>query len=238
MQTSFQHIMRLTPGQGPFDLLLKRFNAGKPLTPAQLNLLRRFYYRLGSEFNPVLKQYKLAINPPVMNNSNSRIELADQSRLPLSLRNLPYPLNIFPHTKLGKGIELKFAPNQFPKFKLELQDIHDLILYRGNQLLTGAPFYPGAVPHIEFFQWGNLFGVIKYHELLEEKSLKGNILIYFEDLANRNLQQCVNTYTQQLLNQLTARQNVLSVPTPTPQSSQNPLSHLLQPTSRLELRLY
>ena len=52
-----------------------------------------------------------------------------------------------------------FTKEDFETFKKVVCE--ELILTHGNQLLTGAPFYPGGIPYTLFFQWGNLFGVAK-----------------------------------------------------------------------------
>jgi hypothetical protein len=237
MMTSFQNVLLRFQRQNIFDRLLKQFYAGKPLTSNQLNLIRRFYYRLGPAFNPVLKYYEPIIKPPIVRNDALKFASLPESQIPLALRPLPQPLNSLPYNKLGHRIEYKLTPPQFDKFKQNLQDIHELIFIRGNQLLTGAPFYPGAIPHIDFFQWGNFFGVVKYQELLEEKALKGNILVYFEELANRNLQQCTKQYIQQLADQLIAKQNIITPPMPIPQLQPQPsyASPILHPVPRLIL---
>src|SRR5690606_35947581 len=90
----------------------------------------------------------------------------------------------------------QMSPSDFLSFRAMTTD--ELILYHGNQLLTGAPFFPGGVPQLIYFQWGNLFGVAKYVVIAEEKALKSNVLIYFEDRHERLLQDCVYQYNQKL----------------------------------------
>lgn len=90
----------------------------------------------------------------------------------------------------GQHIEFLITPEQLaPNF-------NHIIKHHGNHFLTGAPFMHGGVPYIMLFQWGNLFGVIKFIELDDEKALKANILIYFEDMADRTLEECVADYKQ------------------------------------------
>lgn len=89
-------------------------------------------------------------------------------------------------------LSFQLKPEEFLQFRAAT--IHELIFFHGNQFLTGAPFYLGGVPYTIYFQWGNLFGVAKYEILPEEKVLKGNALIYFEDRHDRLLETCVHDY--------------------------------------------
>lgn len=90
------------------------------------------------------------------------------------------------------SIVLSMSPQQFFDFKK--CSLEELVFYHGNQFLTGAPFFPGGIPPFIPFQWGNLFGVAKSSILSSEKSVKGNILIYFEDMRERELDRCVEDY--------------------------------------------
>src|SRR5690606_18114391 len=91
---------------------------------------------------------------------------------------------------------LHLSEKQFTKFKT--LNMQELIFWHGNQLLTGAPFFPGGIPPVLFFQWGNYFGVAKYVFVPEEKALKANVLVYFEDMQDRSLNQCVADYHKKL----------------------------------------
>lgn len=91
-------------------------------------------------------------------------------------------------------LSFQLKPEEYLQFRAAT--INELILYHGNQFLTGAPFYLGGIPYTIYFQWGNLFGVAKYEILPEEKALKGNALIYFEDRHDRLLEACVHEYEQ------------------------------------------
>ncbi len=105
--------------------------------------------------------------------------------------------------------------------------IQDLIFWHGNQYLTGAPFYPGGIPPVIYFQWGNFFGIVKCVILPYEKSLKANFLIYFEDMHDRDLDHCVQEYIRhhdesiKLQNELVSNKNRLD--------ETRPESHMLTP---------
>lgn len=128
----------------------------------------------------------------------------------------------------NKHVQIKITPQQFLDFKK--LNYNELILYHGNQFLTGAPFFPGGIPHIIFFQWGNLFGVAKYVMLAEERSLKSNVLIYFEDMLERLLDECVDDYKKHHADELKnipqpsnvqTQENTPSISTPTLSLSRN-----------------
>ena len=111
----------------------------------------------------------------------------------------------------GNGITLAISREEFAKMS---PGFNEMVYYYGNQILTGAPYIIGGLPHTDFFQWGNLYGVVKYHELVEEKSLKANLMIYFEDMGDRNLQECIKDY-QNRQNQLIAKVQQQKIITPT-----------------------
>lgn len=91
----------------------------------------------------------------------------------------------------GQYIEFLVTPEQLEQLA---PNFNHVIKHHGNHFLTGAPFIHGGVNYIILFQWGNLFGVIKFVELDDEKALKANILIYFEDMADRTFEECVMEY--------------------------------------------
>lgn len=131
----------------------------------------------------------------------------------------------------GKNVELKFTSQQFLDFRK--LNYSELILFHGNHFLTGAPFFPGGIPHIIFFQWGNLFGVAKYVMLAEERALKSNVLIYFEDMQERLIDTCVEDYKNLHSNELKnlpQQQNI-----PQPQNIQTPENTYTTPTPTLSL---
>ncbi len=171
-----------------------KFAGGIPLSCDQLNFLSRHERSLSNpHLDPVLKYYLkhyhhhyaqehsfLSPNDTIDHDSVKRLK----HRLEILLANS------------SSHVELKLKPADFLQFRALTYD--ELILYHGNQFLTGAPFFQGGIPQLIYFQWGNLFGVAKYVVLAEEKSLKSNVLIYFEDLQERNLQDCVYQYNLKL----------------------------------------
>lgn len=66
-----------------------------------------------------------------------------------------------------------------------------------------------------FFHWGNLFGIVKHIILPEDKIAKRNmLLIEFEPMRERNLDQCVEQYQQKLTEEINTQKELL-----TPQNS-------------------
>lgn len=102
------------------------------------------------------------------------------------------------------NIVYELTPKQFaaimPTLDIYVRNANDqlMIYLHGNQLITGAPLIIGGYPHLNYFQWGNLYGVVKYEEQEGEEVYEANLLIYFEDRHERKLEQCI----QDLLHRL------------------------------------
>ena len=186
--------------------ILRSFALSKPLTNEQLNLLNWHQKQLSNtSFDPVLKYY-LEYTKKHPNKANPTFLLPHTEFQPSDIPLLKNRINLFLNKNPGR-VAIQLTQQQF----LQLKDytIQELIYWHGNQFLTGAPFYPGGIPPVIFFQWGNLFGIVKYLVLAEEKALKGNILIYFEDMQDRELNQCVLGYNDQLKNEIKLQNEIL-----------------------------
>ena len=186
--------------------ILRTFALDKPLSADQINFLDFHQKQLSSkEFDPVLRYYlqrytgenkyhtSFLLPHEIVN--HEAIKLL-KKRLQLMLLNQP-----------KKSATLNVTPKQFLEFKET--GMQELIFWHGNQLLTGASMFPGGTPPVLFFQWGNFFGVVKYVVLAEEKSLKANLLIYFEDRQDRELDQCVQDYNLKLVNEKKEQHDLL-----------------------------
>lgn len=188
------------PNHYPLQELLVKFSSGTPLSPDQLNFIYRHEKALSHYgLDPLLKYYlkplhrkahdhhSFLLHEDEITNENAK-EL--KRKLDLLLANKP------------KRERLQFAmtPKQF--LELRNANVQSLILYHGNQFLTGAPFHLGGIPHVVFFRWGNLFGVAKYAVLAEEKALSSNVLIYVENMQDRNLPQCVEEFKRDFQKEL------------------------------------
>lgn len=192
--------LALQPNNYAYADIKAKFADGKPLSCTQLNFLDWHQKELSSAhlgFDPLLNYY-------LKHHAHGYIE--DHSfLLPHEVLNAEDIAKLKKRLKIvlqgqSKSIELKMTPTQFQQFKTF--SVNELIFYHGNQLLTGAPFLLGGIPHIIYFQWGNSFGVAKYVVLAEEKALKSNLLIYFEDMGERLLDECVYDYQRRFRNEL------------------------------------
>lgn len=186
------------PNHYSYHQLLVNFAGGVPLTVDQLNFLSRHEKSLSSQtLDPVLKYY---LGPFHKKSSEHHSFLLHRENFDAkAAKELKRRLDLLVKPK-GERVKFTITPKQFAELKNSA--FPSLILYHGNQFLTGAPFYLGGIPHVVFFQWGNLFGVAKYVVMPEEKSLKSNLLIYFEDMQDRNLEQCVKDVTHELKHEL------------------------------------
>jgi hypothetical protein len=207
--------LKLEPVHNSYVDILNCFNKGKPLSPAQLNFLRRYHAKLSDPtFDRILNYYKIT-DPKtfVISKNLNRSFLGNlRSKIIYSLKD-------------SHDIRVQLSSKQFFQFKSLLYN--ELIFFHGNQILTGAPYFTGGVPHVDFIQWGNLFGVIKYEELVGESALDGNILIHFEEMANLKFEQCIELYFHQYSTQKQPQ------PQPQPYLEQNISAYL--PIPRLTL---
>lgn len=185
------------PNHYTYHQLLINFAGGVPLSADQLNFLYDHEITLSSlALDPVLKYY---LGPLHKKSEHHTFLMHRENFDAMALKELQRRLSLLLKEK-GSRVQLTFTHKQFQD--LRHAAVPSLILYHGNQFLTGAPFFLGGIPHTLFFQWGNLFGVAKYVVLAEEKSLKSNIMVYFEDMHERYLEQCVQEFTKELRNEL------------------------------------
>lgn len=219
--------LKLTPPHDSYFELLKAFKEGKPLNYQQLHFLQWHHQRLSSpRLTPLLRYYQIPkktgsfllpqnLNKPNITNLKKRLELT---------------LQVLHH-----GFELELTADQFKDLKKLATP--ELVFYHGNPYLTGAPLFPGGVPHIDFFQWGNLYGIVKYEFSMGEKEIEGNILVYFEDMQERSLEECIKEYAQH--ETLLQQNNLILAPKPihqiTPPKEEPSLTEAPRP--RLQLRI-
>lgn len=191
------------PNDYDLQKLLVNFAGGMPLSVDQLNFLYRHEKTLSyHRMDPVLKYYLRPFYRKAQDHHSfllhhEHIDAEESKALKKRLQMM---------LQDGKKTRIKFTitPNQF--LELKNHAVPSLIFYHGNQFLTGAPFYLGGIPHVIFFQWGNYFGVAKYHVLPDEKALKSNVLIYFEDMQERDLLQCVDDFKREMKHELQPHQ--------------------------------
>lgn len=186
--TPMRPTLILQPIHSSSSDIMRCFALAKPLSSDQRNFLEWHQRQLSSAaFDPVYRYY---IEAAKKQHARSFLLPSDLINVQ-SLEQFKKRLKLFIQKKLS-AITFTFTETQFAKF--EELNMSELIFWHGNQLLSGAPFYPGGIPPVIYFQWGNYFGVAKYVMLAGEKALKANILVYFEDRQERDLDQCVADY--------------------------------------------
>jgi hypothetical protein len=176
------------------DLLVK-YSHGAPISCDQYNFLYRHEKALTNHMVTDLKRYYL--KDYYLKHAAEHTFLMPHDKLDAAAtKELKRRIELLVDSK--NAIQFKMKPEQF--LQMRAMTTNELILYHGNQFLTGAPFYQGGVPHTLYFQWGNLFGVAKYVVIADEKALKSNVLIYFENMHERYLDQCVMEYQHKFEN--------------------------------------
>jgi hypothetical protein len=166
--------------------------------------LEWYQHQLSSrDFDPILKYYLASNKVHEKHRANFLLPheiLNEQDMVQLKKR-----IQLFLKQKKDRVI-LPFTHQQLQQFKQ--LGAKELIFWHGNQYLTGAPHFPGGIPPVLFFQWGNFFGIVKYVVLAEEKALKANILVYFEDRQERNLNECVKAYQHEMQQELNLQKEI------------------------------
>ncbi len=171
--------------------ILARFEDGKPLSSDQLNFLISHENTLCSHaLDLVIKYYLSSHHSPDKHLSFTvpaeRIDRLNAHEIRDAVENLL-------HYELSH-VDLKMSAEQFLKFKAV--GFHELIFWHGPQFLSQTMPFPNASPLVLYFQWGKLFGVVKLNAHMDNFIMDGNVLIYFEDINDRSLNQCVLDYTK------------------------------------------
>lgn len=216
--------LKLTPPHDFFADMEQVFREGKPLSARQHHFIEWHPSQFSTaKFDPLVRYYGIrkSVGSFLLPAGKVTKETIEHLK-----RRLRYALDFLHH-----GVEIIMTPQQLHEFKLIIDS--ELIYYYGNQTLTGAPFIHGGLPHIIYFQWGNYFGIIKYEVEPGEKYLKANLLVYFEDLGDRLLEQCVKEYEQLHRQELLQAQSIKLRPLPIPQP--NLLVPSITPTPRLRM---
>lgn len=178
--------LQFRPSSGSFAKILAAFNNGQPLSCDQLNYLRQYRCKMSQSLTDTLCRYYKIDNqqaslPPrsattSMNKKQQRIAKFKEEVTTALRKNETY--------------RIAFTLKKYQQFRALL--LNELIFLHGNHTLTGAPFFAGGVPHIQLFQWGNFFGIVKYEEILGETATDANILIYFEEKSDRTVAEVIH----------------------------------------------
>lgn len=172
--------------------ILEKFENGQPLSSDQLNFLMMHEKTLGShELDLVIKYYlsshaKDTAKTLSFTLPTAKIDSNNLSEVHNAVENL-----------LQHGIshvDLQISAEQFMQFKAA--GFNELVFWHAPQFLSRTWPVPGITPMTLYFQWGKLFGVVKLNEFDNNFILDGNVLIFFEDLNLRSVNQCVLDYTK------------------------------------------
>lgn len=187
--------------------IVKCFMLGKPLTPDQANFLDWHKKQLSNpQFDPILKYY-LKSRHAYKNEVHTSFLLPQEKMTPESIALFRKRLAVMLQANPQHRAVVSLTQQQLLEFKH--YTLQDLIFWHGNQFLTGAPFYPSGTPPLILFQWGNYFGIIKYVVFAGEKSIMGNLLLYFEDMQERTLDRCVQDYHKRMEEEIQLQEKLL-----------------------------
>lgn len=170
--------------------ILERFEDGKPLTNDQLNFLLSHEKTLSNHALDLVIKYYLSShkNNPTKFLSftmpKGKINSINAHEVRDAVENLlNYNLS---------HIDLRMSADQFLQFKAV--GFNELIFWHGPRFFSHL--HPNATPLVLYFQWGKLFGVVKLNAHVDHFTLDGNVLIYFEEMNLRSLNQCILDYTK------------------------------------------
>ncbi len=190
--------------------IVKCFALGKPLTPDQTNYLDWHQMQLSDpQFDPILKYY-LKSRYDRQRDFHTSFLLPHEKMNKESIELLKKRIALMIKENQSHRVVVNVTQKQFLEFKQ--YTTQDLIFWHGNQFLTGAPFYPGGTPPLILFQWGNYFGIVKYVVIAGEKAVMGNLLLYFEEMQERNLNQCVMDYQRRMKEEVQLQNKLLHHP--------------------------
>ena len=182
-------LLQLQPIHSSSADILRCFAEDKPLTAEQVEFLDWHQYMLNHPDMDPLLQYYLKSHAKLRGVRHASFLLPHEIMNLDAIELLKKRIRLFLKEKRDR-VSLQLTHQQYIDFKTFT--IQEIIYWHGNQFLTGAPFYPGGLPHVIYFQWGNFFGIVKHTVLMGEKAVKGNLLLYFEDMQDRDLNQCVD----------------------------------------------
>ena len=186
--------------------ILTNFANGKPLSAEQYQFLESHQSKLSSAlFDPIYQYYVEAEKKKRKFHGSFLMPAEEITRE--NIKKFKKRLQLFLQQKFSH-VTLQFTAEQLLKFKEVCAP--ELIYFHGNQFLTGAPFILGGIAPVILFQWGNFFGVVKYVIMADEKSMKGNTLIYFEDRQERSLDECVLDYGKKLSKEHSLQNTILA----------------------------
>lgn len=190
--------LNLTPKTFNTSEIVKRFNNGNSLSPDQMQYLDNHRFKDNNPtFDPILDYYlKHDSSYNKTHEKYSSIFLSHQILNKKNISLLKKRINEMIKNDENQQADIQLTEKQYSEFKH--YTTQELIYWHGNHFLTGAPFYPNSTPSVIHFQWGNYYGIVRYHAIPGERSGSGNYLLTFEKRKERDLAQCVADYQQHL----------------------------------------
>lgn len=202
---SLQHNLILQPNHNSTTDILKAFTLGIPLTCDQINYVAWHQKQLSSpQFDLIYKYYIDAAKKK--NTAEASFLLSSKEFTLESVNQLKKRVNLVLQNN-STHFELHLTPHQFLQFRA--LTTNELIFWHGNQLLHGASFFPGGIPPVLYFRWGNLFGVLLYVFTASPQELNSKALLHFENRLDRSLDQCVEDYQKTMKNELKLQNTML-----------------------------
>jgi hypothetical protein len=197
----------LQPAHNSSADILKCFADGKPISADAVNYLDLHQRNLSSpEFDPVLNFY-LHAHKTQPHKYQGTFLLHHEFINFEAFQELKKRIKLFLEQKKSPSISITLNPQQYKQFTQVGRN--EIVYWHIHKLFNGAPMYPSIVPPAIFFQWGNIFGITKYLVLAGGKTVRANMLLYFEDMQNRNLDQCVDDYQKRFNLELEQQKNLI-----------------------------
>lgn len=183
--------LQLQPIATDLTRILHKFEQGEPLLCDELNFLARYEKVLSAHgLDPVIKYYLNYLHEHPKQQLS--FQLPQRPINEISLHEIQENVQTLLKNNLSH-IDLKMTQEQFMKFKLV--GFNEMHFWTTHQLLMGVNFPFRGLPRFLYLQWGKLFGVVQLTFANDGKELEGDVLVYFEDIAARNLYQCIADYT-------------------------------------------
>ncbi len=190
--------------------IIRNFASGAPLTADQRLFLESHEKEISNnDFDPII-QYYLASLKKHKDKFHATFLLPYEKLNFERIAELKKRIQTMLKDNKNSYVIINMSQEEFLDFKDYTDE--EVMFWRGNVYLTGAPLVPGGTPPVIFFRWGNFFGIVKYALLFDEKA-KLNLFLYFEEMRNRTLDQCVKEYHTELKykialqNQITQEKN-------------------------------
>lgn len=191
-----------------FSDILKKFEAGKPLSADQLNFINSHQRSLSNTIlDPVLRYYLLQhkLEP----DKALPLKLSEQKLTSASFQQVRQNIHLLLRNHFSH-VDLEMSPEQFQQFKA--LGLEELQFWHGDNYLLGSVFHHAGLPYRLYFQWGRMFGVVQLHLHVNGKHVEGKVFIFVQDMHQKTLKECIDAYTHQLKEQEKPEQQFIQSP--------------------------